>query len=122
MEKPIGPAEPITRHHRVPPPPPRPFRHPPSEREGREERGREASERLGERDGEESDEETLIVAYVLGAIYRAELGLSGLGLLTEAGFLQITASENWTINRGSHLNFDCLDQFVLRDGFLDRLD
>jgi len=49
---------------------------------------------LGERDGEESDEETLIVAYVLGAIYRAELGLSGLGLLTEAGFLQITASEN----------------------------
>jgi hypothetical protein len=93
MEKPIGPAEPITRHHRVPPLPPRPFRHPPSEREGREERGREASERLGERDGEESDEETLIVAYVLGAFYQAELGLSGLGLLTEAGFLQITASE-----------------------------
>ena len=68
---------------------------------------------MGERDGEESDEETLIVAYVLGAIYRAELGLSGLGLLTEADICNRTAFENMSINRAGHLLIDFPRQFLL---------
>jgi len=51
-------------------------------------------------------------AYIYGALYRAELGLSGLGCLTEADFLQITASVYMGINRGGHVKVDRLCQSI----------
>ena len=42
------------------------------------------------------------------SLYQAELGLSGMGCLTEADFLQITTSVYMGINRGGYIKVDRL--------------
>jgi hypothetical protein len=63
--------------------------------------------------------ETLAAVYILGVIYRADMGFSnwsGLDLLTEAGSLQITISENSSIFRGKPLMYNRLHKLILRGG------
>ena len=66
-------------------------------REGGEERRGEPAAIAWEREREGMSENPKC-GYIYRVIYRAELGLNGLGCLTEADLLRITASENTLIN------------------------
>ena len=65
--------------------------------EGGEERRGEPAAIAWEREREGMSENPKC-GYIYRVIYRTELGLNGLGCLTEAGLLRITASENTLIN------------------------
>ena len=65
----------------------------------------------GGRLGGEERNETLngqVCICIYGALYRAELGLSGLGCLTEADIFQIDVYVNRGINRGGHVKVERL--------------